>query len=71
MVSLTKRKHKVRVQFTGSDNAMEGILLGKSKGHYVLCAATAITPTQTSVLDGEVAIPKAQVLFYQRLSDTA
>lgn len=69
MVSrFNKRKQNVLMHFKESDNSLEGVLMGKSKGEYVLRGAKAITTSGTSPLDGEICVPKAQVLFYQKVS---
>lgn len=47
---------------------LEGILLGRWGGHYVLLAPKVVhSPTQTMSLEGVVEVPKERVIFVQRL----
>lgn len=47
---------------------IEGILLGRSSGHYVLTVAKLKKDEeQTFSLDGTIKIPREKIAFYQEL----
>lgn len=64
---LTKRKPKVLMQLDGQrgTTTVEGVLLGRSKGHYVLAAGALVVDAETSRPLGECKVPTGRVLFYQ------
>lgn len=51
----------------GSSASVEGVLLGRSRGHYLLTAANVLQDAEASHDVGEVRIPVGRVLFYQVL----
>lgn len=61
----------VRLQLATSEEAFEGILLGRWDGHYRLENATLVTATKTGTdtrkLDGLTAVREDRVLCYQVL----
>ena len=64
---LTKRKRKVSVKIADGPT-LEGILMGRSRGHYVLHTTRVFQDAETSWAAGECLIPVGRVLFYQVLS---
>ena len=61
-------KRRVRLHLRGDDPSVEGILLGRYAGHYVLLTATMLEDEDTSVpLDGTVEVPAGNVVFVQVL----
>ncbi len=71
MMWRVRGKRLVRLHFrpvTGSEHSIEGILLGRFAGHYLLAAAHQILDAESSVpLDGVVEVPAETVLFLQAL----
>lgn len=64
-LKLSKRCDKVAVHLENGPT-IEGILLGMSRRHYVLTAATAVKDEESSyTIDGEARIPRRRVVFYQ------
>jgi hypothetical protein len=60
-----RRARKVSLH-TDKGPSIDGILLGKSHGHYILRAAALLKDEEASYdLDGEVRVPKDRVVFYQ------
>ena len=61
------RKRLVRIHLEGATESVEGILLGRSRGHYVLLAASLVAgEDQTYKLDGpHILVPRERVLFVQ------
>ncbi len=56
----------------GRDGTIEGILIGRFAGHYVLTRARWIEAEDASTtLAGDVEIPESRVLFIQRLGGDA
>ena len=56
----------------GRDGTIEGILIGRFAGHYVLTRARWLDAEDASTtLAGDVEIPEARVLFLQRLGGDA
>lgn len=64
---LTKRKRKVSMNIENGPT-LEGILLGRSRGHYVLHTARVFKDADTSYPAGECLVPVGRVLFYQVLA---
>jgi hypothetical protein len=56
----------VRVHLDGKDFSIEGVLVRRAAGHYVLANASHIeTAERTHALDGEVWLPERRVLYLQ------
>lgn len=66
-MGFTKHKRTVLVHHkTGV--TLEGILLGRSRGHYILrVAKLKKDEEQTYSLDGEIRVPRENVEFFQVL----
>jgi len=64
---LTKRKPKVVMHLDGGSDGVtiDGILLYRASGHYVLGAASLVVDADTSRPLGETKVPCSRVLFYQ------
>lgn len=61
-----KEAVKVRMHLDRQPSSIEGILLGRSAGHYRLAAATVIeAPGRTHDLPGDAYVPEDRVIFYQ------
>lgn len=68
MIVLRRPKRKVRVHFTNLTESIDGVLLGRIAGHYVLRAASLVHQTGSQhELAGEIHIPVANVSFLQHL----
>lgn len=67
---LTKKCPKVIMQLDGErgTTTIDGVLLGKSQGHYVLAAAGLVVDEQSTQPLGETKVPCSRVLFYQVVS---
>lgn len=69
---MLKRKRRVRLHFkpeTGMNASLEGVLLDSWNGTYVLALPTLIEgETATVQLSNRVEVPRANVLFWERLS---
>lgn len=61
---LSKRKRKVSVKIEGGPT-LEGVLMGRTRGHYVLHTTRVFQDAETSFPAGECMIPVGRVLFYQ------
>lgn len=61
---LGKRRHKVRLHIENGPS-IEGILLGRTRAHYVLEASRVLQDSDTSHEAGRVSVPRSRVLFYQ------
>jgi hypothetical protein len=61
---LTKQRRHVRLHLENGPS-IEGVLLGRSRGHYVLRATRVLKDTESSYEAGEVSVPVSRVLFYQ------
>lgn len=72
MVWKFRRKRAVRVHFrptTGEDRSIEGALLGRWGGHYVLAGCHVIAgPDDSLAIEGIAEIPAETVLFLQVLA---
>lgn len=65
----SKRKRKVRMHISEGPS-IEGILMLRSRAHYVLRAATVLRDEhQSFTTEGEIRIPAARVLFFQVLDE--
>ena len=61
-------KRLVRLHIVGDGPSVEGILLGRSSGHYILLSPKLLeTPDRSHLLDGHIAVPVERVLFVQVL----
>jgi hypothetical protein len=66
-VSFGKRRRNVLIHHIEGPS-IEGILMGRSHGHYILRVAKLKQDEDSSfTLDGEVRIPRERVAFYQVL----
>lgn len=66
---ISRRARRARF-YTRSDDTIEGILIARRAGHYLLEAAEAVTgPNQRTSLNGLVKIPAANVRFYTEERD--
>lgn len=71
---LKRKKDVVRLQLATSDEAFEGILLGRWDGHYqlqnaVLVAMGSDKQENRYKMDGRVAVQAEKVLCYQVLGE--
>lgn len=65
---LSKRRPKVAIHQDGP--TIEGILMGRSRGHYVLRSAAIERDEESSFrVAGEIHIPCGRVMFYQVLDE--
>lgn len=65
---MPRRKRKVRAHLKDSAPSIEGVLVGRSRGFYVLWAPKVLKSEDESVtLTGHVEIPRDQVHFFQVL----
>jgi hypothetical protein len=56
----------VRLHLEGMEQSLQGVLIGTTRGHYVLFAPSLLEgPKQTVRLDGHVEVPAQRVLFVQ------
>lgn len=61
-----KRKRLVRVHLVGDEPSVEGILIGRTDGHYRIENANVIEAAdKTHALEGWVLIPTRKVAFIQ------
>lgn len=64
----TFRRRLVRLHLTGGEPSIEGILVARWAGHYVLRAAKLVEASRTVTLAGDdVRVPRERVLFAQTL----
>jgi hypothetical protein len=64
------RKRRVRLHFKDRSPSLDGILTGTVDGHFIIRAAVLINGSEDVVtLDGDVEVPRRNVLFLQRLGD--
>jgi hypothetical protein len=62
---ISKRARKVTLH-TDKGPSLEGILLGRSHGHYILRAVALLKDEEESHdLDGEIRVPRERVVFFQ------
>lgn len=65
-MSFFRRNNRVRVHFVDQVTSVEGVLHGKSRGHYILwCPKVLQSDDQFVEVSGHVEIPASQVLFIQ------
>ncbi len=62
-----RRRRAVRMHLAAGPT-IDGLLLARHAGHYVLGAASVIQDEEMAVDVGEVRIPVGRVLFYQVLA---
>lgn len=64
-----KRNNRVRVHFVDGVTTVEGILVGRVGGHYILWNPRVLNAEDEGVpVTGHVEIPESRVLFYQVLA---
>lgn len=65
-------KRRVRLHLKDGAPSIDGILVGNVDGHYILKVARVVkTADETISLDGDVEVPRRNVLFLQRLGGVA
>jgi len=68
MVSFTHKK-KVRLHIRDGAPSIEGILAGRTKGHYIIWSPRVLESEEASVsVLGHVEVPERNVMFVQVLS---
>lgn len=66
------KKRRVRLHLKNDAPSIEGILVGTVDGHYLLKIPRVLKAAgDTITLDGDVEVPRSNVLFLQRLGDSA
>jgi hypothetical protein len=66
------KKRRVRVHLKDNAPSIEGVLVANVDGHYLLKVPKVLNGTDETIsLNGEVEIPRKNVLFIQRLGDAA
>jgi hypothetical protein len=64
------RKRRVRLHFKDGSPSLDGILTGSVDGHFILKTAVLLNGSENAItLDGDVEVPRRNVLFLQRLGD--
>ena len=62
------KRRRVRLHLKDGSPSIEGILFGTVDGHYLLKAARLLKgPEETLSLQGDVEVPRQNVLFLQRI----
>lgn len=64
------RRRRVRLHLKDGAPSLDGLLVGSVDGHYLLKVARLVRAADETIsLDGEVEVPRRNVLFIQRLGD--
>jgi len=67
-MAMRLRKRRVRLHLKDNAPSIDGILTGSVDGHYLLKVARLVQgANETITLDGDVEVPRKNVLFLQRL----
>jgi hypothetical protein len=62
------RKRRVRLHLHDGNPSIEGVLTATVNGHYLLKAAKLLKSTDETIsLDGDVEVPRRNVLLIQRI----
>lgn len=66
------KKRRVRVHLKDNAPSIDGLLVGCVDGHYLLKVARVVKNAEETIsLNGDVEVPRANVLFLQRLGVSA
>lgn len=66
MVSFRKRRHNKVLLHLQDGPSLEGVLRGRTDGHYVLWAPKVVGEEDATVaVSGHVEVPESRVLFFQ------
>ena len=66
------RKRRVRLHLKDNSPSLDGILVGFVDGHYLLKVARLVKSAEETIsLEGDIEVPKRNVLFLQRLDGNA
>lgn len=66
MLRFFARRRRVRLHFLGADPSLDGILVGRYGGHYVLEQPTLVEQRNATIaLSGHVEVPAERVFFVQ------
>ena len=64
------RRRRVRLHLKDGAPSLDGLLTGSVDGHYLLKVARLVRAADETIsLDGEIEVPRRNVLFIQRLGD--
>jgi hypothetical protein len=66
------KKRRVRLHLKDNSPSLDGILVGSVDGHYVLKVARLVKAAEETIsIQGDVEVPRRNVLFLQRLDGQA
>lgn len=61
-----RKRPKVRLHMMDEKPSIEGFLIGRASGHYILARAELMeSPDRTFELAGEIRVPASRVFFLQ------
>ena len=64
------KRRRVRLHLNNDLPSIEGILVGNVDGHYLLKVARLVkSADETISLEGDVEVPRRQVIFLQRIGE--